>query len=304
MQPNLQWHSKATRPLAWTAGVDWFRFIVDRPSDVPQARDRCDYIQWEDTQRASSYKPWRFQGYDGWATDSVRYGLRGGKLLWECSGVQAPSTMARMGECSGYSSRIDLQITLRLSTGQPQFGTSLLGCSPETIRHLRSSRTQTGLSVSSTGLWLGTVGRRTSPSYFRLYDKGVESKSAPPGEVWRLELEAKGVHAKGLGCKYRGELMQPTWCGRYLVRHWKSLGYSWPFEQFTDAPPESAVLPEPTSTPGKLAIWLTHSVRPTIPRLLTVFTVAEVLEMLNLSAVAAPTGKGNAQRIGPRDAGY
>jgi len=47
------------------------------------------------------------------------------------------------------------------------------------------------------------------------------------------------------------------------------------------------------STAGTLAVWLSQTVKPTIPRLLTVFSVAEVLEMLGLSDVAVPIGKGN-----------
>lgn len=297
----MQRLDRSIRPLAWTAGVDWFRFIVDRLTDVPRAEDKAAEIQTEDRQRGSNIKRWKFQGYTGWATDRLRYGVRSGRLLWECSGVTAADTMVRMGSFSGHCSRIDLQTTWSLSTGQRALGTSLLGSKLATIHHRPSPRTPTGLTQSSTGLWLGTVGRRTSRSYFRLYDKGVESKSAEPGKVWRLELEAKRSHSRALVCKYSQELTQPTWCARYLVQRWKSLGCLWPYEQYTDAPPDPAVVPKETPTAGRLALWLSTSVAPTIPRLLTVFTVAEVLEMLNLSAVAAPTGREHAQRVGPRD---
>lgn len=301
MESDVKDLPNASRPIKWTAGVDWYRFVVDRLGDVPIARDRADYLMYEDEQRASSVKPWKFQGYSGWASDRIRYGERGGKLLWECSGATAADTMDRMGSYSGHCCRIDLQTTWSLSTGQRALGTSLLGSKLATIRRRRSNQTPCGLSVSSTGLWLGTVGRRTSHSYFRLYDKGVESNCAPPGKVWRLELEAKGPHAKGLACNFPRELKSPTWCARYLVQRWKSSGCSWPYEQFTDAPPDPAVLPKEMPTAGRLALWLSHSVAPTLPRLLTVFTVAEVLEMLKLSDVAAPTGKANAQRTRPPD---
>lgn len=304
MQSDVRKQMSASRPEKWTAGVDWYRFIVDKPGDIPLARDRADYLMWEDEKRASSVKPWKFQGFQGWASDRIRYGERGGKLLWECSGEQAADTMARMGSFTGYSSRIDLQTTWKLSTGQPQFGTSLLGCSQETIRRRPYSQTQIGLSVSSTGLWLGTVGRRTSPSYWRLYDKGVESKQAPPGVLWRLELECKGRLARTLGCKFQKELQQPTLCGRFLVQRWKSSGFSWPFEQYTDAPLDTALLAAPPMTALRLARWLRSSVAPTIPRLLTVYTVAELLEMLKLSDVAAPTGRAYAQRSTARNVDY
>jgi hypothetical protein len=294
MQSGVSTHANASCPIGWTAGIDWYRYIVSDVSEVPIAYERAMELQSQDYKAGSNVRRWSFQGFRGWQSDRIRHGQRGGQLLWECSGETAAGTMARMGSFSGHCSRIDLQTTLRLSSGQPAFGTSLLGSKLATIHRHRSNQTPTGLSVSSTGLWLGTVGRRTSPSYFRLYDKGVESKSAPPGHLWRLELEAKGAHSKALVCKHSQELTQPTWCARYLVSRWKSQGCLWPFEQFTDEPPDAAVLPKQTSTAGRLALWLTASVAPVIPRLLTVFTVAEVLEMLKLSAVAAPIEKDNA----------
>jgi hypothetical protein len=294
MQPNLQRHSRAVCPLAWTAGIDWFRWIINTPSDSRAARERIDEIQQRDRAAGSKLRRWSFEGFRGFQSDSLRWGERLGDLLWECSGETAADTMDRMGSSSGHCSRIDLQITWRLSSGQPELGTSLLGFKPGIIPHHLSNRTPCGLSVSSTGLWLGTVGRRTSPSYYRLYDKGVELKAAPRGHLWRLELEAKGSHSKALTCKYPQELRQPTWCARYLVSRWKSLGCSWPYEQFTNAPPDPAVMPKTQPTASRLAFWLMISVAPAVQRLLTVFTVAEVLEMLKLSDVAAPTEKDNA----------
>jgi hypothetical protein len=307
MQSDLRTQVNATRPLKWTAGIDWYRFIVDRLSDIPLARDRADYLQWEDSERASAVKPWKFQGFEGWASDRIRYGIRGGKLLWEASGSQAASTRALMGEFGGYCSRIDLQTTLCLSSGQPEFGTSCLGFKPGTSHPLHSPRTPTGLSVSSSGLWLGTVGRRTCPSYWRLYDKGVEAKCAPKGVMWRLELECKGQHSRSLACRHQKELASPMWCARYLAQRWKSSGYSWPSDSYIGERLEVDLIPKEPTTAARLALWLSHSVSPVVPRLLTVFTVAEVLEMLKLSAVAAPIGKVNAQRgaakhVGPRPA--
>ena len=302
MQPNVKRYSRPVCPLAWTAGIDWFRYIINAPSDSRPARERIDEIQQRDRAAGSKLRRWSFEGFRGFASDSIRWGERLGDLLWECSGETAAATMDRMGWSSGHCSRIDLQITWSLSSGQPALGTWLLGSKLATIPRRRSSQTPSGLSVSSTGLWLGTVGRRTSPSYYRLYDKGVELKSAPPGHVWRLELEAKGSHSKAIVCNYPEELKQPTWCAQYLVSRWKSLGCLWPYEQFTDAQLDPAVLPKSAPTASRLAFWLMTSVAPAVRRLLTVFTVAEVLEMLKLSDVAAPIVKDNAQRIAARDA--
>jgi len=294
MQSDVKEHANASRPIKWTAGVDWYRFVVDRLEEIPLARERAEYIQWEDEQRAGKVKPWKFQGYDGYASESIRWGERGGKLLWESSGATAASGLARMGSFTGYSSRIDLQITLRLSSSQLDFATSSLKFPIPSTRPPIPPHRPSGLAVQSGGLWLGTVGRRTSPSYWRLYDKGVEARCAAPGELWRLELECKGQHSRTLACKQSEVLTQPTLCAQYLASLWKSQGYSWPYAPFTNEQLDTELVPAPPVTPLRLARWLRSSVAPTIPRLLTVYTVGEVLEMLNLSDVAVSTGRGDA----------
>lgn len=291
---NMQHFITPDRPEKWTAGVDWFRWKVDRMKDVREVRSRVRALQEKDVQNASSLKPWKFCGYEGFQTDSVRYGERGGLLLWEASGSRAPVTMATLEPSSGYALRIDLQLTLSLSRTQPSFGTSLLPSSPTPTHTSRRARSLVGLTTQNQGLWLGTVGRRTSPNFLRIYDKGVESKTAEPGKVWRVELEAKYTHARQLCRDHLTSLNNPKFCASYVVSSLQRSGSSFPFAGLADSPIDIKLGRKDETTAGKLAIWLSQTVAPTLPRLLTVFTVAEVLEMLKLSAVAAPTGKGHA----------
>ncbi len=294
----------ASRPQKWTGGLDWIRWKVDKLRAVRSVLERIKVLQTEDAQRASAVKPWRFQGYEGVQTDSIRWGKRGGYLLWESSGEVAAATMASMGKSPGYALRIDLQLTLAFSSPQPHFGTSLIGSSQGTLHTQRRSRKLVGLSTRTDGLWLGTVGRRTSPSYLRIYDKGVESSLAPQGRLWRIEVEAKGTHADQLCKDHQDSLTDPKFCANYTTSSLIRSGCSWPFAALAESPVDIRLGRKEETTAGRLAIWLTHSVRPVLPRLLTVFTVAEVLEMLNLSVVAAPTGKVDVIARKPTDVGY
>jgi hypothetical protein len=147
------------------------------------------------------------------------------------------------------------------------------------------------------------VGRRTSPSYLRIYDKGVESKLAPQGVLWRVEVEAKQSHARQLCLDHWSSLHDPRFCANYVASSVTRLGFRWPFSELASSPVDINLGKKQQTTAGQLAIWLTHTVAPTIPRLLSVFTVAEVLEMLKLSDVAVPIGKGNVQRKRAEDAG-
>lgn len=214
-------------------------------------------------------------------------------MLWESSSDRAVDTMAFMEPSSGYCLRCDLQTTVKFSSSLPLFGTSLIGYSQGTTPIPLRSQIQRGVSTQTTGLWLGTVGRRTSSTFLRVYDKGIESKTAPQGMVWRVEVEAKNTHSRKLCQDHLSSLRDPRFCASYVASSVTRLGLRWPFSELASLPVDVRLGRKERSTAGQLAIWLTHTVRPTIPRMLSVFTVAEILEMLNLSDVAAPIGKGN-----------
>lgn len=201
--------------------------------------------------------------------------------------------MASMGRSPGYCLRIDLQATLAFSSSQPDCGTSLLPSSPVTPPTSHRRPIQVGLATRNNGLWLGTVGRRTSPSYLRIYDKGVESKLAPKGMIWRVELEAKSTHARQICQDHWTSLNSPKFCVNYVASSLMRSGSLWPWPELAESPVDVKLGRKEQTTAGTLAIWMTHTVRPVIPRLLTVFSVAEVLEMLNLSGVAVPTGRAD-----------
>jgi hypothetical protein len=284
------------RPQKWTAGVDWFRYRTNDFEDTRPLLHAIRDVQQEDTQKASRLRPWRFQGYDGWQTDTIRYGQRNGRVIWESSGSAAQRTLGLSALCTGSAKRIDLQITLQLCTPLPTFGSSLLRSITQSSISQHRNQIRCGLHTETTGLWLGTVGRRTHRSYLRIYDKGVESRQAVKGKMWRIELEAKHSHAAELWLRNQHRLKDPEFCAAYCVSSLKSSGCSWPYGDLGTDEVDIALGRDQRTTPSRLAGWLINSVAPTIPRLLTVFSVHEVLEMLSLSDVAAPTGKDNAQR--------
>lgn len=112
--------------------------------------------------------------------------------------------------------------------------------------------------------------------------------------MWRIELEAKYSHARELWRKESHRLNEPEFCANYCVSSLKSSGCSWPFGDIGGERLVQSLGGKTQSTPSRLAGWICASVAPVIPRLLTVYTVGEVLMMLGLSDVAAPTGKDNA----------
>lgn len=195
---------------------------------------------------------------------------------------------------SGSAKRIDLQVTLDFSSELLSFGDSCLRSSTQTTRRQRQSGTLIGRSTRTDGLFCGSVGKRTGPRYFRVYDKGVESKSAAQGRKWRLELETKYNLAEDLCNEHLCHLKEPRFCASYCIASWKSLGLSWPVTAFADDLKPVAIRNNEPSPAAKLLLWYGTTVKPTMPRVLSVFSVAEVLQMLGLEDVAIPTPKHHA----------
>lgn len=277
------------RPIERTAGVDWFRFRVDGLGAARVALDAALTIQEEDQQRGSYRKPWSFQGYEGERTERIRWGVRHGKLIWETSGEWAPTTWTRMPLCDGVATRVDLQQTLRLSQSLPDYGMRFLPREATTLHQTRRSLRAIGISSDSRGLWCGSVGRRISPSFFRLYDKGVEKRCAPLGTLWRVELEAKYQHAEVLCRDHREILTSPSLCASYVESQWLSAGCSWRAPLTGNGGVDVKIPARPAPSCSALACWLQRTVAPVIPRLLAVYTVREVLAMLGMQDVAEPT---------------
>jgi hypothetical protein len=143
-------------------------------------------------------------------------------------------------------------------------------------------------------LWCGTVGERTKPRYWRVYDKGVESGTAPAGQKWRVELEAKyhlAPKAAEVVCECKGET-HSLW--KQLGSWWEREGFSWP-SRICESAPLAARKPARESSPllGKM-MWIQNTVAPTIPSLLEALGTKGVLELLGMDGIAVPRAPNDA----------
>jgi hypothetical protein len=254
-------------PPERTAGLDWCRVILELHDAQVKARDLIEEIQVEDFEAGSRLKPWSFQGYEGRQSDSIRFGVREGRMLWETSGERCQDTARRMRSSGGRASRVDLQQTLRFSAPQPQFGMRCLPRAATTLPRQLPSRTPVGLQWRSNGAWCGTAGRRTSSVYGRVYDKGTESGAAAPGLLWRVEIEAKHREAEALWRDHQEDLENPDWVASYSELRWRSLGCSLPLSKHGMRSVSVRRAAPAERSAGARLDWLTRSVRPTLPAL-------------------------------------
>jgi hypothetical protein len=268
------------------AGVDWITHIAERKSDVEFVEALAEEVGREDAASGSKKRPFSFCGYKGWHHARVRLGHSYGRALIQSSGSAAGYIATRLRSSSGRTTRLDVQATIGLSSSHLRFAKRSISLCSDTPNRKSASLIRRGFSEDSTGLAIGTVGRRTNPRYLRVYDKGVEKGTATPGTLWRLELEAKYGLAEVLWQQYRTTEETAPWCYGSLEAQWKSSASRWLLPKSSD-PLSAARSPKREPAPAvALAGWLRTTVAPTIPRLLTVYSVEEVLGLLGMSDMA------------------
>jgi len=123
----------------------------------------------------------------------------------------------------------------------------------------------------------------------RFYDKGLQTRSAPPGQYLRYEVEYKSAAAVQIAKQTNG--LQPGPLSEFIrctVHQWFLTRWIVPvFEPDTDTPGlEVRSVMKQTTADRKLA-WLRSQVRPTIQYLFELGLKAEVLRALDIDLVEA-----------------
>ncbi|HZF59370.1 MAG TPA: hypothetical protein VEZ19_12995 [Rubrobacter sp.] len=115
-----------------------------------------------------------------------------------------------------------------------------------------------------------------------MYDKGIESNTAPKGTVWRVELEAK----KGLAGKMWNALLtapdRQRFCYDSVAEQWSRSGYSWPLPGSSKTGGDLTAPSRPSSDAERLRRWLKTSVSPAVERLLKTHSPDQIARLLNL----------------------
>jgi NADPH-dependent ferric siderophore reductase len=115
-----------------------------------------------------------------------------------------------------------------------------------------------------------------------VYDKGVEAKSHPPGEVWRAEVEAKQRLAPALWRSRLGTQDPEQWAYDTCAVQWRLAGFLWPLPKYSPEASRVVSDPKPPTDAERTAEWLRSSVRPAVERLKRVYTVTQLRQMLSL----------------------
>lgn len=262
------------------AGVDWLTCTAKTKSGAEGLWAVAERVlSWAKLEGENPTR-WHGHGYSGWSVTGLSVGARSGDSLLRLSGQQAINEWRHALATAENASRFDLAVDLYFDLPVTSLAVKLyrdVGHAPS-----RNGRppTRTLIRDSDHGQTV-YIGRRVSENMGRLYDKGVESATNPPGTRWRYEVEYKGDSAWNavLGLLPAQEEAQAVsssvaqWFGSRGGRVWRT---------------ESSLAlrkcqPKETSTDRQLS-WLARGVRPTVMALIDQLGYDRVATALGIGA--------------------
>ena len=171
-----------------TAGVDWFTATAKK--DDVGVKWYQSFLKYSDNARRTrgeNSSDWRNRWYKGMTIDGLTWGYSQqlGYIVIASGATAQKVWLDLFPGNGGKVTRVDIAVTVELDEAKPDAATEAYLARPDVA--------QRKYAVIQNSLGGNTlyVGSRSSEQYGRLYDKGVEAKIAPPGEIWRYEVEFK-----------------------------------------------------------------------------------------------------------------
>jgi hypothetical protein len=183
--------SPKSRVKSVTADVDWLTVTSSDEGMRDLLYSEGRKLLEEFQRQKAPVKEWKWMGYGGWKCDGFRSGSRSDSDIVMLSGAEAAKWWSLFAPLAENCSRLDLAVTVDLLEPFPEHAGFLWQNIPSgaDLRKLRLPR-YTYITNTDGGDTI-YVGSRSSGSFGRVYDKGVESTIADPGKLWRYEVEYK-----------------------------------------------------------------------------------------------------------------
>lgn len=180
-----------------SSGIDWCTLTAKWDGKGERLREKAHRIIEYAMRVGNEKKDWRASGYKGYRAGGAAFGVRHDGCILVLSSATASALAVFSIPDADNVSRIDLQVTCHDKSHQAErahLGYYSLMSAPRKAGRPPSA----SLRLNSNGGQTLYVGSRASARVGRLYDKGVEQKTAPPGAYWRYEVEYKGDEAARL----------------------------------------------------------------------------------------------------------
>ena len=260
-----------------TAGVDWLS-VSCSDEERPGALWRTvNALLCTEEPVPFERKHWHVRAFSGYQTESYALATDGEYVIAQLRGGQADRHWKSVLPFADNVSRIDLQVTVNATERRA-------GVAEEVYRRARAGANRGGrppscsLVVNSDQGQTAYVGRRTSDFFLRVYDKGVQGETAPPGCSWRWEVEVKGLPAWHLAKTIANERWAPELMAAYVRRQFQLRGVEPDWE--TSGSVSVAPLLREQKDDRRSLEWFRQAAPHTLARLVRHGFGAEVLEVL------------------------
>lgn len=263
-----------------SAGVDWITATAQKGSTRWEmetfARNQRERLMDSGESIKQGYR----LGYYGWQAEHFFHGQREGGSIIVASSNVAHSIYKSVIEVADNVSRLDLQVTVSTPIDRPNLAAQahhiIKSGSPAKVRMKNVSYTNTSPQGDTCN-----IGKRSSDSFGRLYDKAAESGHGAALTRWRYEIELKRSLANAAATTLRS-YESPQAVALSLVHKW--------FDTRGVAPvfaPEQSFCPQnasPSDAKRDVLRWFEESLSVTVGRAVRYHGLDRVLEALCLQS--------------------
>lgn len=269
--------------LAWWADVDWITQVYEDADEAERATWRAELWQEERHAAGDRVRSWSLAGFAGRQCGGIAYGRRGTSAVVQVTSQRAGEAFGVLTALGGRPSRLDLALTAETLPGQfdppSEAYTAILG------QNGRGRRTDARTLIQSTGGGATCyVGSGSSEQRLRVYDKGVEEESAPPGTRWRWEVQARRVRARAHATMLAAAPHRESAVASHVLGHLRHLGLRAPG---CNSPCSHPCGVHTTPDAANTLRWLETGVAPAVERILRIYPRETILRALGLAAPAA-----------------
>lgn len=266
------------------AGVDWITATAQHASTrmcmMEFARNQRDRFM----DAAEPIKMGYRLGYYGWQTQHFFHGQREDSSIIVAGGAVAHDVHRSVLNVCDNISRIDLQVTVALPSERPHLAqqafAALKGGTPSRIK----ARNVTLIDSHPTGETCN-VGKRSSDTYGRIYDKAAQLGNLPARSLWRYEVEHKRDSALAVAGALRSDQRAQV-VAKSLVWSWFNARGVLPL--FHSEPFSCSQEPIKDAGEHDVLTWFEDSLSITVGRAISRYGLPRVLEALRLASLVSP----------------
>ncbi len=256
-------NKKQLKGVVCGSGIDYIAFtMLPNNVEADNMKDWFELMQTEAELNGDERKTTNAQGYDGWRTTHLSYGVRHDGYWFRASGDIANRVGAELLEMRARikPTRIDVQVTLLAEGSWGRFASAMrtMVRQHEQKMELKETSAVNLIETPKTGDTC-YIGSRKSTRQFRGYDKTAEQRGKIPGQQYRLELQLTQQQARSIWIEfYRGADfgdLAKGYVSGYLIKH----GLYKPWKD-DDAPISLPSTYDPTSDERRLNWFLNQVV--------------------------------------------